>query len=196
MELVDLCWRPSLSVSDIEKVSECAIAFYNHFEGLYYRFEADRANHCKFAFHLLLHLKDCIVENGPRVLYSQYWMEIYIGWIMGRFNARRLASSSLFNNAVNREAYKSFFLVPFATSSGDYDSVFDEGGLVSKGKGWQHYFSQETEDDHSLCELMKGYPTRKYSGMSRTEANELLATVEECTSIIEYSSSAAPERKR
>ena len=102
--LVDLCWRPVLQEQDMEEIGRLSRKSYAHFEHDYYQYNRDRIHMCKYVFHVLLHLEDNIRECGPPLVFSQYGMERFISWILGRLNARKLSAASLFKNALLGEA--------------------------------------------------------------------------------------------
>ena len=170
VELVDLCWRPELTEHDIKEVGRLSRAFYPHYERDYFGYQRDRIGLCKYVFHLLLHLEEDIRENGPPVGYSQYWMERYIGWILGRLNARRLAAASLFKNAVVIEAVKAKFKMPFNERVAEFQDVQGGGGFRMMGAAHNHRLDASIASDQRLFTILRGYLTRKYEGMTNAEA--------------------------
>ena len=136
---------------------------------------------CKYVFHLLLHLEDTIRECGPPVGFSQYGMERFIGWILGRLNARKLAAASLFKNALLGEAYKSYFQLPFTKDVREFYEVYAAGGFEVRGKGYTRWLSYECRADCRFLGWIRIYLLRKYDGMSVLEADEILDGLDCCT---------------
>lgn len=105
--------------------------------------------------HLILHLEERMQDFGPPLLFSQYWIERYIGWIFGRLNARKLAAESLFRSAQASEAHKVSFRVPFVTENRkEYEEVVRENGFMMRGKGVMKCFSEEDDSDGRFLGLM------------------------------------------
>lgn len=158
----------------MDRLGQVSLEFYNHFENDYYRFKPELIKLCKLVFHLPLHIRGCVLESGPPVGYSQYGMERYIGWQVGRLNAKNLASASLHKNALFTESFKIRFKVPFAGTCGNFAEVEGQGGFVLKGMGYRRRFAGGNSDDDRLYLLMRSYLTRKYDGMTPSEADGIL----------------------
>lgn len=170
VEIVDICWRPQLTDVDIERLRMLCITFYTQFEKDYYMGDPSRVNMCKYTFHLLLHLADGVVECGPPINYSQYWMERYIGWVKGRMNAWRLASSSLFNDCKFVEAYKHLF----SNENGSENSHTGPDGHHLCGQRCSYLVGTDSDLDDLLSSGLKNYLMRKYEGLTSEEAFEIL----------------------
>ena len=112
---------------------------------------------------------------------SQYGMERFIGWILGRLNARKLAAASLFKNALLGEAYKSYFRLPFTEDVREFEEVDAAAGFEMRGKGYTLWLSYECDDDCHLLGWLRSYLQRKYDGMSAHEAGEILDGLDCCT---------------
>lgn len=113
-------------------------------------------------------------------------MERYIGWILGRLNARRLAAASLFRNALSIESYKSQFQIPFNEGASLFLNECGEGGHRLLGTGYKRSLNENLNpeslsgDDERLLNLLRSYLKRKYDGMKVREAELALATVSHC----------------
>ena len=180
VELVDICWRPVLTQQDITDVGRLAREFYENYEEHYYKYDEDRMNLCKYVFHLLLHLEEGIRECGTPVGYSQYWIERYIGWIVGRLQARNRAADSLFRGALFGEAYKMYFNVPFSSDVVDYEDFEGDEGFQMHGRGYMHCLCYDSESDMRFLGRLKKYFMRKYDGLTAAEADNILDGVDSC----------------
>lgn len=182
VELMDLCFQPSLDLDDLELVSELSLNFFGHFEKSYFRFRADRVNLCKYVFHLLLHLRENIEECGPLLSVSQYWMERYIGWIEDRLNSKNLVAESLHRNALFLEAYKAFYREPFTESSHTYNAVWLAGGFKLLGKPRDEGVDSRSSDGKALLRMLVQYFVRKYNTITYKEGKTIVNSMILCKS--------------
>lgn len=65
VNLLDICWRGTLSVNEVREVDELIKAFYQQYEENYYGYDPHQLHLCRYVFHLLLHLADYIDNDGP-----------------------------------------------------------------------------------------------------------------------------------
>ncbi|PXF42507.1 hypothetical protein BWQ96_07769 [Gracilariopsis chorda] len=178
-ELVDICWRPTLKKRDVERLRHLALGFYRHFEQQYFREDPERIQLCNYTLHLLLHLAEGAFESEPPVGYSQYWMERYIGWILGRMNARNLAAASLMNDAKFIEAYKSFFRVPVEKDGIQMIRDLKERGRYELRGPKQTYWVASNEDmDELLSSCLRGYFMRTYDGLTSSKVIDILDVID------------------
>lgn len=92
--------RPKFAVSEVDRIGELAVKFFEHFEAEYYQYDKYRAGVCKLTVHTLFHLKETIERVGPPVNYSQFWVERFIEFNKSRLNARAKAGESMTQNAL------------------------------------------------------------------------------------------------
>lgn len=130
--VIELCSRPAFSERDLEMLGKHALDFFLHFEKEYYRYMPERVGLCKSTLHLLLHLKECVEACGPLVLYSQWWVERYVGFVKHRLHASVRAAESLTENARFLESYKMFFNQHFASSEDVEGSLLGEVTIIEK----------------------------------------------------------------
>ena len=150
---------------------------------------------CKYVMHLILHLEECIQDCGPPLLFSQYWVERYIEWIVGRLNAQKLAAESLFRSALAGEAHKVYFKVPFVSENRkQYEEVEMESGFMMREKGFIKCFSEEDDGDRRFLGLMKNFFCRKYEGMWQARLNDFLQPCKIVCSVHAFGSFAGRAR--
>lgn len=82
---------PVLVEYGIKGVGRLPKKFHTHYEQEYCKHRCNRVKICKYVFHMLFHLDEGIRQCSPTVGYLQYWMKRYIGWVLGRLSARRVA---------------------------------------------------------------------------------------------------------
>ena len=128
-EMVDICYKLEVAPRDIGRLRYLAIRFVEHYERDYVRNEMDRARMWKCTIHALLHLADCMKEFGILHNLCQYWNERFIGWIVGRLNAKSLAAKSLLNSAVFMESDKIFFRRAFHIGDEGYYALAEARDL-------------------------------------------------------------------
>ena len=104
--LIDMCFWPSFSEADVERIHELALSFFRHFEKDYYENDPRRIRLCKSQMHYLLHVADNIRRCGPPVNYSQFFMERFNGYIKQKFNATTCAAESLLEITKRSESWK------------------------------------------------------------------------------------------
>lgn len=114
-ETIELCMRPYLSQKDVRNISKLALAFFEQFERDYFGFDEDSVHLCKSTVHGILHIAETIDRCGPPVLYSQFWMERFVGYAKDRLNATNKAAESLTENARLSESFKLYFQEHFAS---------------------------------------------------------------------------------
>ena len=124
--LLELAFRPTLTSEDVEMIGSLSHAFVSHYEERYFQFHEERVRLCKSTVHALLHLADNVLNCGPLILSSQFWMERYIGFVKNRLNATNNVTESLTQNAELLEAYKIFFGEHFVEKNVG-NSLGDEG---------------------------------------------------------------------
>ena len=107
-------------------------------------------------------------------------MERYIGWIVGRLRAKKLASASLFKSALFGKSYKTYFSEPFASEVAPYEELYEEERFQMLGKGYRRWISHENSADVNFSTRVKSYFLRKYDGMTGEEAQAILDWVDNC----------------
>ncbi|PXF41844.1 hypothetical protein BWQ96_08423 [Gracilariopsis chorda] len=174
VELVDICWLPTLKKRDVERLQHLALGFYRHVEQQYFREDPERIQLCNYTIHLLLHLAEGVFESGPPVGYSQYWMERYIGWVLGRMNAINLAAASLMNDAKFVEANKSFFRVSVENDGMKMIRDLNErGGYELRGQKQTYWVGSNEDMDEQLSSCLRGYFMRKYDGLASSKVIDI-----------------------
>lgn len=146
-----------LKHTEVQAPGRISRAFYSHFEQCYYRYDADSMSMCHYVYHMLLHLEYGSRESVPSLFYSQYWMERYVGSVVGILKERDLAAASFAKNAISYESDKAYFKIPFASSATDYDNWVSEGGLMFMGKGARYEFGTDEELDGRLLRKLRHY---------------------------------------
>ena len=106
VNLHDLFCRKKLSLSEVDEIGSLATRFVAFIEDVFCQYNPERVHVCKYVFHLLLHLKDNFLENGPLAGCSQYWVERYIGYIVGRLKFKQLTGTSIYKQSISTEAAK------------------------------------------------------------------------------------------
>ena len=171
VKVVDLCFRPVLNEYDVDHLAKLSAGFTRHFEKHFTRHDPDRLKMSTYVMHLLLHLAEGVLENGPLLNTSQYWVERYIGWIVDRLSAKRLPASSFRNSALFTESYKMMFSMRFSD-----DDTNDE---ISATDGFKLSAMIRISDIDSvgqgmdLKRLLTKYLIRKYEGMTVREAQAI-----------------------
>lgn len=80
--IVNICTRGEVEHHDVQQLRRLSIRFFEHYKRCYARYLADRVDFCKYVFHIILHLADCMERYGSLIGVSQYWLEGYIGWLV------------------------------------------------------------------------------------------------------------------
>ena len=78
VQLCELVNRWELLEEDARRIGRLSVYFFEHFMKEYYRKDPSRLHICKYVYHLLLHLEECIRDCGPVSLVSMgdggiYW---------------------------------------------------------------------------------------------------------------------------
>lgn len=178
--LYDLVSRKTLTELDLDKIGFLAVDFVKFVEEVIFKYEPNRLSICKYVFHLLLHLKDNIIENGPLVGCSQFWVERYIGYLVARLNAKRLPATALYQASLFNEAAKVVYDTSFATNDGKAD------GFEFLGAG--KVVTLESADPHGQVKrALRYYFSRKYIGLNDEQCWELVNGIEQITSYGRFS---------
>lgn len=181
VEVYDLCCRPKLSLDDIQELDVKAQGFVSHFERAYMQYKVERVPLLKYTIHLLLHLKDSVVQNGPPAYHSQFWTERYIGKISSTLNARRNATMSVFRTSLFHESAKMLYNLPFAIREDGYDDVIAHSGFQFFGRGSK--VNHVTMDKKKVFKrLVLSYFRRKWPIVSDGMAKELYNNILEIIS--------------
>ena len=176
VELVDICFRSFLSGSDIDEMARRAVRFVKHFERFYFAGDPDKLHYCTYVMHLLLHLADETREVGPPVLYSQYWVEKYIGWILNRLNAKRLAGASFRRAALFSESYKMVHEGVTLQNSNNRTREYEDlcrRGCIFLGPRKLLNLEELPDRGRAFRALLLSYFRRKFLNISLDEARTL-----------------------
>lgn len=176
VQLYDIAVRSRLSLGDVEEIGAKAIQFVQHFEDEYIDMKKERLRLAKNTIHLLLHLKDNIIENGPPTYYSQFWMERYIGRLVFRLNARKNPSLSLFRACLFEESAKIVYDDHFKMKSEAYDKIALYGGWMMDGKG-RRIFLQAADRNGIIKRALLNFFQRKWTYLSSIQHNNLLESI-------------------
>lgn len=135
VQLCGLTSRRALSNGDINAIRRLSVRFVEHFMKLYYGGRLERVRHCRYVFHLLLHLADNIAQCGPLSNLAQWPMEYYIGELNRRSHAKTNFSRSFAQNVKHESAawlYSVIYNVDiqFLASQTDLNSL-EEGSNLS-----------------------------------------------------------------
>lgn len=172
----ELVCRKSLTRIEVDEIGDLSVKFVKFVEDNIFRYEVERISVCKYVFHLLLHLKENVLENGPLSLCSQYWVERYIGSLVSRLNAKRVPATSLSNAALFNESTKMVYGTFFDTSDCDTDSVIPINGYKLLGKGKKvHLRSMDRRG--IVRSSLKYYFARKYPGINAESCANLLECI-------------------
>lgn len=96
----------------------------------------------------------------------QYWKERFIGWIVGRLNAKTLAAESLLNSSVFMESDKIFFRRPFHINDEGYSALAEAGGFELLGPKRRVCPLVQSAALRRVRKLFGEYLLRKYEGVS------------------------------
>ena len=203
VSLVDICFRSCVTRSQSLEVKRLSVKFIEHFESYYVKHDLSRINFCKYVIHLLLHLSESIRQYGPLISASQYWVEKYIGWILGRSNAKTLPAKSMLQSAWFGDAKRLFFRERFHKLPSSPQEVVDAGGYMFLGPR-RKVRLREIDSEVKLVELIGSYFVRKHAheGLHPNLARLIARKVETvtlwsrlkfiCGSDIQIASSAKP----
>lgn len=164
----------------MESIRDRAVRFFNHFEDCYVKHQTSRVNLSKYVMHLLLHLADGILESGPLVNASQYWVEGFIGWVVDRCNARYAPGASMFNSAAFAEEYKIFFKAGFHGRESKADDVDDRCGYQLLGPHKEKDLECMGHEWVRLRGLIASYLHRKFDSVNMDVARHITAHISFC----------------
>lgn len=172
VELYDISTRATLSKQDVEEIGLNAEKFFLHVEEYYYQYKVENIKVMKYTLHLLLHLKDNILRNGPPAYYSQYWVERFIGGLVSRLNARRSATTVLFRSCLFNESAKIIYDLPFHSSDEEYKEVQAYSGYQLYGKGKKLSWNSSSVPT-SIKNALLYYMARKWPYLSSNNCEKL-----------------------
>ena len=94
-DVLELVFRPFITKLDLQDIHRLSVEFVDHFERYYFQYKESRVHLCKSTVHAILHLSETIERCGPPIMYSQFWMERYVGFIKHRLTATTKRRSPL-----------------------------------------------------------------------------------------------------
>lgn len=173
VELTTLCYCPQLSEDDVVRVGVLSRLFLQHYEREYYQYDRKNAKLCKSVFHMLIHLEQGIRDCGSLSGASQFWMERYIGWIVGRLHSRSLAAASLTKNSLDWECFRIYFEEPFIREDQLYNSTLAAGNYCLLGPSWDEDIDSSDNSAMGFKRMLKSYLCRKYAKLTASQASAL-----------------------
>lgn len=179
VELYDLLCRWSLGNVEVERIGELSVQFFNFVEEHIFRYSAANLNVCKYTFHLLLHLKENVLDNGPLSLCSQFWVERYIGSLVSRLNARRTPALAISKASIFNESSKMIYGYQFQKNYDTASAILPGSGYRFVGRG-ERVILSSADRGGAVRRALKYYFARKYAGITSSVCGQLL----ECVSTV------------
>ncbi|CAB4436877.1 unnamed protein product [Rhizophagus irregularis] len=105
VDAVHLCQKRIISNDDLMEIQHLILAFYKHYETIYYQYEAERLPAMKICFHYLLHLVDSIQATGPCWSTWQFPIERLFGMLLPLVRSKLHPYENLINNITLRERF-------------------------------------------------------------------------------------------
>ena len=184
--LMELVFPFFLTSTEVEEVQRLSVSFFEHFESHYVQSRESRVHLCKSTVHAILHLSETIERCGPPVLYSQFWMERYVGFIKHRLQATTRAAECLAENAKLLEGYKLLFDKHFVTeqkvstdeddrSGVDDDAVDRDSSHPFVGSGTAFAMDSSISTEYNIPFLLKRYIMRMHPEVSEGEASMMVS---------------------
>ena len=172
VQLYELICREKLTHMEVESIGSISQALVLFIEDNFYQYTLQNVDVCKYVVHLLVHLQSNILDNGPLVACSQYWVERYIGYIVGRLNAKTLPSTSIYKAALFTEATKIIYNSPFEACISDNNrlNASTDYSFVGRPKLLTLYNASSTA---TVRRALQYYFIRKYPGLTESDCQEL-----------------------
>lgn len=101
-EIWCLATKQSVSRRDIARLKRVCQEFLQDYQEIYYQGKDNRIQACSINHHWLLHIADCIANNGPGCVFWSYPLERFCGFVKklcrSRSNLSLSASNALLRN--------------------------------------------------------------------------------------------------
>lgn len=93
------------------------VSFVTNYESIYYRNDRNRLQACLVNVHTLLHLPDCVEQNGPATCYWSYPIERFAYEIKQMATGKQYLGTSIANQAIRIEQLNLTQITRFDTPS-------------------------------------------------------------------------------